>query len=97
MISDKVFLMYKGRPFVRKGNVCYYGYMYDDVVAMLNIESSFKFKDLDISDRIELKLILTDPEVELKDVIVKQSVRSGLFDALDIANIWIERFLKKRV
>ena len=97
MISDKAFLMYKGRPFVRKNNICYYGYMYDDVVAMLNIESSFNFRGLDVSDRIELKLVLTDPEVELQDVIVKQSLRSGLFDALDIANIWIERFIRKKI
>lgn len=96
MKKDEVFFMYRGKPLVRKGNLCYYGYMYEDVVAMLSVESSFYFKGLEISDRIELKLVLTDPDADLQDVIVKQSVRSGLFDALDIAGIWIDRFIKKR-
>ncbi len=91
------FFSYKGKPLIRKGRVFYYGNMSDDVVAMLVVESSFNFKGIDVSDRLDLKLILTDPQVDLSKVIVKQSVRYGLFDALDIASIWIDRFKKKRV
>ena len=96
MENNKInFFSYKGRPLVRKNNVFYYGNMTDEVVAQLTVESSFKFKGVDISDRVELKLILTDPEIDLKNMIVKQSVRKGLFDALDIATIWIDRFTKQ--
>lgn len=91
------FFKYKGKPLLRKGNVLYYGDMSEEVVAMLTIESSRKFKDIDLSEVVGLKLILTDPSVALQDLVVKSSVRHGLFDALDIAGIWIDRFIKKHV
>ena len=49
-----------------------------------------------VSDVIELKLILTDPSIALQNMMVKSSVRRGLFDALDIADIWIDRYIKKK-
>lgn len=91
------FFCYKGKPLIRKGNVLYYGDITKEVVAMLTVESSVKFKNIALSETIELKLILTDPTVDLQDVMVKSSVRRGLFDALDIAGIWIDRFIKKHV
>lgn len=95
--ATKEFFKYKGKPLLRKGNVLYYGDMSEEVVAMLTIESSRKFKDIDLSEVVGLKLILTDPSVSLQDLVVKSSVRRGLFDALDIAGIWIDRFIKKHV
>lgn len=89
------FLIYKGKPLVRKDNILYYGSMAQDVVAMLVVESSYDYKGLSVSDSVELKLILTDPSVDLQNVMVKRSVRKGLFDALDIAGIWIDRYIKK--
>ncbi len=89
------FLTYKGKPLVRKDNVLYYGSMAQDVVAMLVVESSYDYRGVSVSDLVELKLILTDPAVDLQNVMVKRSVRKGLFDALDIACIWIDRYIKK--
>lgn len=93
--SGKSFFTYKGKPLLRKGKVLYYGDMSEEVVAMLTVESNRDFKGVDLSEAVELKLILTDPTISVQEMIVKSSVRSGLFDALDIAGIWIERFIKK--
>ena len=35
----------------------------------------------------------TDPEISLKDRVVKKSEKQGLYNALDIGAIWLERAL----
>lgn len=89
------FFSYKGKPLVRKGNIIYYGYMQDDVVAMLTVEQSHDYMDLKISDRILLQLISTNPNTNPNDIVVKYTVKYGLYEALDIAGIWIDRYSKK--
>lgn len=89
------FFLYKKRPLVRKDNVIYYGYMYENVVAMLTIKSTHKVKNLDIGDNIQIQLISTDPKASPQDVVIKHSEKKNLFDALDIAEVWIDRYTKK--
>lgn len=89
------FFLYKKRPLVRKDNVIYYGYMYENVVAMLTIKSTHKVKNLDIGDDIQIQLISTDPQASPQDVVIKHSEKKNLFDALDIAEVWIDRYTKK--
>lgn len=91
---DKFFL-YKGKPLVRKDNILYYGNFSDEFVAMLTIESCTDFFDIKISDKIFLQLISTDPNAAIEDVVVKHTVKNSLYEALDVAEIWIERYTKK--
>jgi hypothetical protein len=94
-VSDnKEFLTYKGKPLVRKGNEIYYGDMAEKYVIMLQILESHKDGDLEIADKVQIQLMNTDPEVRAKDRILKKSEKNGLYEAMDIGAIWLERALK---
>ena len=87
-------LEYKGHPVQRKDNLIYYGSMQDEYIVMLQIMETKKIKDLDVATKILVQLQHTDPNVSTKDMIVKTSEKKGLYDALDIASIWLDRALK---
>lgn len=95
-MEDK-FFMYKNRPLVRKENVMYYGNVCEDFVCMLTVESFEELKDIKIGNKIFLQLISTDPSINPQDVVVKHTVKNNLYDALDIAGIWIERYKKRAI
>ena len=94
MAAKKEFLEYKGRPLVRSGNTVYYGSMADPYVICLNIKDSTELEDIKMSGKVMVQLINTDPEVPLKEKIVKKSEKDGLFNALDLGAVWLERALK---
>ena len=91
--KDK-FLMYKGKPLVRNGNTIYYGFMDQSHVVMLTILSTKKEGELDVADKVRIQLIATDITLNPMEAMVKTSEKSGLFEALDLASIWLERALK---
>ena len=86
-------LMYKGRPLTRKSKVIYYGSMADKYIIMFQILESKDFNDIELATRVELQLQLTDPTIKSKDRIVKKTEADGLYQAMDIASIWLERAL----
>lgn len=90
------FLLYKGRPLVRSGNVLYYGNMTDKVVVMLQILSTKTVKDMVMADKVQVQLMSTDPELRMKDRILKKSEKTGLYSAMDIGTIWLERALEEQ-
>lgn len=88
-------LMYKGRPLVRSGNTLYYGDMADKCVIVMQVLSTTKVKDLTVADKVQVQLMSTDPEIRMKDRILKKSEKAGLYDALDIGAIWLDRMNKQ--
>lgn len=89
------FFTYKNRPLVRKGNTIYYGNMSDEYVAMLTVVTTKSFKDVSLSDKILVQLISTDPTMPPQDMVAKRSERTGLFQALDVADVWLNRKKKE--
>ena len=90
------FLTYKGKPLVRNGNTIYYGDMNDDFVIMIRILSSKEFGDTDLASKVSVQLVNTDPNVSIKEKIVKTSEKKGLYAAMDIADIWLTRALNPK-
>ena len=90
------FLTYKGKPLVRNGNTIYYGDMTDDFVIMMRILSSKEFGDTDLASKVSVQLVNTDPNVSIKEKIVKTSEKKGLYAAMDIADIWLTRALNPK-
>jgi hypothetical protein len=88
------FFTYKGKPLVRKGDTIYYGSMGDDFVVMLSIQSHTKQGELDLADNITVQLMRTDTTINPMDIVVKKTEKKGLYQALDIASIWLERALE---
>ena len=96
MADNAPFLMYKGRPLVRSGNVLYYGSMAEKYVIVMQILSSKEDHGMTMSEKVQIQLMLTDPEVRMKDRIVKKSEKIGLYNAMDIGSIWLERALNEK-
>lgn len=88
------FLLYKGRPLVRSGNTLYYGNMTDKCVIMLQILSTKTVGDMTIADKVQVQLLSTDPDLRMKERILKKSEKTGLYNAMDIGVIWLERALE---
>ncbi len=89
------FFLYKDKPLVRKDNILYYGDISDDFIAMLTIESYVDLLDVKIANKIFLQLISTNPDAAIEEVVVKHTIKNSLYEALDVAQIWIQRYTKK--
>ncbi len=96
MADNTPFLMYKGRPLVRSGNILYYGSMAEKYVIVMQILSTKDENDLNMAEKVQIQLMLTDEEVRMKDRIVKKSEKIGLYNAMDIGSIWLERALNEK-
>lgn len=92
MAEDKV-LTYKGHPLMRKDNLIYYGSMADSHIIMLQILETKKQGEFDMATRVSVQLQLTDPAAKSRDRIVKKSEKNGLYAALDVGCVWLERAL----
>ena len=93
MAEENAVLMYKGRPLMRKDNLIYYGSMADSHIVMLQILETKKVNDMDIATRVSVQLQLTDPAARSRDRVVKKSEKDGLYTALDVGCVWLERAL----
>ena len=93
MSEETSILTYKGHPLMRKDNLIYYGSMADSHIVMLQILESKKVQDMDIATRVSVQLQLTDPAAKSRDRIVKKSEKNGLYTALDVGCVWLERAL----
>ncbi len=85
------FFTYKGFPLVRNKDTIYYGNMYDDYVIMLQIIEKTKVGDLDVASKIKIYQMATDEKLTLNEATVKTSEKTSLYEALDIAYIWLSR------
>ena len=93
MADEKAVLMYKGRPLMRKDNIVYYGSMADSHIVMLQILESKKIGEMDVASKVSVQLQLTDPTAKSRDRVVKKSEKDGLYSALDVGVIWLQRAL----
>ena len=86
-------LEYKGHPLQRAGNIVYYGSMSDKYIIMMQILDTKKVKDLDVATRVSVQLQLTDPDLKSRDRVVKKTEKDGLYNAMDVAAVWLDRAL----
>jgi len=89
-------LYYKGHPLRRKDNLIYYGSMADKYIIMMQILDTKKVKDMDVSTKVSIQLQLTDPNLKSRERVVKRSEKDSLYNAMDIASIWLERALASK-
>lgn len=86
-------LEYKGHPLMRKENIIYYGSMSDSHIIMMQILESSDYKGLPVAKRVSVQLQQTDPNVRMKERIVKKTEKNSMWAAMDIASIWLGRAL----
>ena len=88
-------LTYKGRPLVRSKNEIYYGNLTDPYVIFMQILTTKEENGVQVADKVHVVLMSTDASKPLPERVVRQSAKNGLYSALDIGNIWLERALKE--
>lgn len=89
-------LFYKGKPLIRKGSTLYYGSMADKYIVMLQVLNTKEDGTLPLSGKVAVYLQYTDPDVRPKDRVIRKSEKEGLYLAMDIAAIWLERALSNK-
>jgi hypothetical protein len=89
-------LEYKGHPLQRKDNFIYYGSFADKYVIMMQILTTKDANDMTMAEKIQVQLMATDPDIRMKDRIIKKSEKIGLYNAMDIGSIWLERALNNK-
>ena len=88
-------LTYKGRPLVRSKNEIYYGSLSDPYVVFMQVLTTKEENGVQVADKIHVVLLSTNASKPLPERIVKQSSKSGLYTALEIGTMWLERALKE--
>ena len=63
---------------------------------MLQILTTKEENGEQVPDKIQIQLLKTDPEIPIMERFVKNGERRGLYNAMDIATIWLERALKEQ-
>ena len=91
--DENAVLMYKNRPLMRKDNSIYYGSMADSHIVMLQILETKKQGDMDVATRVSVQLQLPDPAAKSRARLVKKSEKDGLYTALVLGCVWLERAL----
>lgn len=86
-------LNYKGKPLVRSKNEMYYGDFADPYVVFMQVLSTKTENGAEMPDKVMVMLLSTDTTLAPKDRIVKQSMKNGLYNALDFAGILLGRTL----
>lgn len=88
------FLTYKGKPLVRKGKEIYYGDMSEKYVIKLDVLSEKEEDGAKLPDRVAIQLLLSDTQLPEKERVKKASEKQGLYEAMDLGVVWLERALK---
>ncbi len=94
------FMVYRDKPLVRQGNMYCYGDMKDDYVLFLMVLTT-KNSDIggeagkDIPDHILVQIMSTDESKSPSERLAKQFEKNGLYDAIDIGLIWLEKLNRK--
>lgn len=94
--TKKDILEYKGIPLMRKDNIIYYGRMSDKYIIMLQILDSTPVRDITVAKKVSVQLQLTDPDIKSRDRVVKKTEKEGLYNAMDVAEVWLSRALSGR-
>ena len=91
------FPTYKGRPLVRCGAEIYYGNMEEPYVIRMQIKTKKEVDGKELPDKVTVLLMATDPYLSPRKQLVKSSEKKGMFLAMDIADIWLERALANKI
>lgn len=96
-LLDGKFMMYRGKPLLRENNILCYGDMKTDKYILFMMILSNKTVELsasqkaEVPDRILVQILSTDTTKPAHERMVKQFDKSGLYDAMDIGMIWLNK------
>ena len=92
-MSEK-FNTYKGYPLVKSGNDIYYGYMQDPYVIYIQVLETKEENGEQMISKVRIAQMDTNEPNPLKAFVKNAERECGLYEALDFANVWLEKALK---
>ena len=93
MAEKQQYLTYMGKPYVRSKNTIYYGDPAEKCIVELKVLDTVKVAGRDIANRVSVKLVSTDM-TGYRPQVLKSSEKVGLYTAMDLGMVWLERELK---
>lgn len=93
--AEGEYLLYKNRPLVREGNMICYGCVEDEFILQLMIMSTKEYKGKNVPEKILIQIVKTDTGLSSTERIVKQDMKIGFADSLELGIIWLERLLSR--
>lgn len=87
-------LTFRGRPLLRKGDEIYYGSMGDPFILYMKVNTKRKAGDYEIASRVSWAVMRTDETLDLFSRVVKSGEKNGIYSALDIGSIALERAMQ---
>ncbi|HNX15187.1 MAG TPA: hypothetical protein PK854_09305 [Oscillospiraceae bacterium] len=88
------FLTYMGKPLVRAKDTIYYGDPTDSCIVEMKILDNKTVGGKEIPNRISVMLVSTDI-LSGRPQVFNKTERTGLYNAMDVASIWLQRKLKE--
>ena len=88
MAEAKNIFTYKGKPMVRRGDTIYYGDLSEKYIIIFTIKSKKKVGNLDVADSVAIDLCTNDGTG--KNKVIKKANRESLYEAIDIAEFWLD-------
>lgn len=90
------YIVYRDKPLVRRNNMYCYGDMKDDYVLFLMVLTTKKTESgVEVPDHIIVQVMSTDESKSPSERLAKQFEKNGLYDAIDIGLIWLEKLNRK--
>ena len=89
-------LTYKGKPLVSKDNEMYYGRMTDPYVLRMQILSTKSVGGVEVADKVHLQVFSTNDSLAPEARVFRQTTKNGLYNALDIGSIWLQKANENR-
>ncbi len=92
---NEKFSTYKGFPLVRSGNQLYYGYMSDPYVIWIQILDYKEINGEKMTSKVRVIQMDTNETNPIKAFVKNTERECGLYEALDIAKVWLDKALAK--
>ncbi len=82
------YMIYKNRPLVREDNIICYGSMEEKYFLQLVVMTEKEYAGTTVPDKVVVQIVSTADKK-----VVKQDLKDGFYDALELGMIWLERHL----
>lgn len=90
--EEKKYFEFNGKPFIRRGNVLYYGDPKEKYIVKFTVNSSAPAGNIEVADSVTVQL--TTNFLEGKERVIKQAQRDGLYRAFDVGEYWLTEALE---
>ena len=89
-LKKNQYVLYKGLPLVREGNLLCYGDLSEKYILTLTILGNDEKNNPNF---IMVQIVHSDDRMKI--VKGKQTVKQDLYEALDVGSIWLEQLVKE--